>query len=70
MTQTLTFSLSGLHCVSCGINIDNTLEDLVGVLSSQTNYPKSQTKVEFESTKITSNKIVKTIKSLGYNVLE
>lgn len=70
MNQTITFSLSGLYCVSCGLNIDNTLEDLPGVSSSQTNYPKSKVKVEFDSKKTTSDKIVKTIKSLGYNVLE
>ncbi|MFH0942799.1 MAG: heavy-metal-associated domain-containing protein [Candidatus Beckwithbacteria bacterium] len=70
MTQTATFSLTGLHCISCALNIDNTLEDLAGVVSSQTNYPKSQVKVEFDSQKITSVKIIKTIKTLGYDVLE
>jgi len=36
----------------------------------QTSYPKSQTKVEFDPQKITPVKLIKTIKSLGYNVLE
>ncbi|MBU1323566.1 cation transporter [Patescibacteria group bacterium] len=70
MNQTIIFSLSGLHCVNCALNIDNSLEDLPGVLKVQTNYPKSQTKVEFDPQKITPVKLVKTIKSLGYNVLE
>lgn len=70
MKQTIIFSLSGLHCVSCALNIDNRLEDLAGVSSAQTSYPKSQTKVEFDPQKITPVKLTKTIKSLGYNVLE
>ena len=70
MKQIIIFSLSGLRCVSCALNIDNSLEDLVGVNSAQTNYPKSQTKVEFDPQKITPVKLIKTIKSLGYNVLE
>lgn len=70
MKQIIIFFLSGLHCVSCALNIDNSLEELSGVINAQTSYPKSQTKVEFDPQKITPVKLIKTIKSLGYNVLE
>lgn len=57
--------IEGMHCVSCAINIDFVLEDL-GVKSSKTNYAKSQTEVEFDPEKISLQKIVKAIKSIGY----
>jgi len=64
----LTLKLSGLHCVSCSLSIDGELEDLPGVKSSNTNYAKSESKVEFDEQKISQEKIISTIEALGYEV--
>lgn len=65
-TETITLSLSGMHCTSCAVNIDLALEDLPGVIDSKTNYPKSQTKISFDPEKIQIKQIVAEIEELGY----
>lgn len=66
--QTLSLNLSGLHCTSCAIDIDLTLEDLPGVTNSKTNYAKSLATVEFEPNKISPKEIIEQINKLGYKV--
>jgi P-type Cu+ transporter len=60
------FKISGMHCTSCAMNIDGTLEDIEGVKSSSTNFAKSIVEVEYDPTKLSEDKIIKTIKSSGY----
>jgi Cu+-exporting ATPase len=62
------FKISGMHCPSCGMNIDSALEELDGVLSSSTNYAKQITKVEYEPEKVTLDKMSEEIKKAGYTV--
>lgn len=35
-TRTVTVEITGMHCASCGILVDDCLEDVEGVLSSET----------------------------------
>lgn len=61
------FKISGMHCSSCCLNIDGDLEDLLkGVKSSNTNYAKSETEVEFDEEKVSVEKIIKSIENTGY----
>lgn len=64
----LSLKLSGLHCASCAVDIDLTLEDLPGVINSKTNYAKSTSVVDFEPDKISPEKIIEQITTLGYEV--
>ena len=34
--RTITIDITGMHCASCGILVDDCMEDLDGVVSSQT----------------------------------
>jgi copper chaperone CopZ len=34
--RTVTIAITGMHCASCGILVDDCMEDVDGVLSSQT----------------------------------
>ena len=63
------FKIKGMHCVSCSMNIDGTLEELSGVMSANTSYAKSETKVEFDKQKTNEQKIKQAILALGYKVL-
>lgn len=67
-TETIVLNLSGMHCTSCAVNIDLALEELPGVIGSRTNYPKSQTRVDFDPEKIKMKQIVAEIEKLGYKV--
>lgn len=67
LTQ-LSWSLSGLHCTSCAVNIDLTLEDLPGVKSANTNYAKSEVRVTFDPKQVSESTIKSSIEGLGYKV--
>lgn len=60
--------IDGMHCVSCSLNIDGTLEDLDGVFESKTSYAKGETKVVWDPEKMTEKKLKNAIISLGYSI--
>lgn len=61
--------ISGMHCISCAMNIDGELEDTQGVKESTTNYVKAQTEVKFDPGKITEKKVIEIIKKVGYTAI-
>jgi Cu+-exporting ATPase len=66
----LVLKLTGLHCSSCAVNIDLSLEDLDGVVNSKTNYARSTSVVDFDPEKINPEKIIAEITKLGYKAKE
>lgn len=60
--------LSGLHCTSCAVNIDLTVEDIPGVKNSDTNYAKSESEVTFDPAQTNIKAIKNAIHNLGYQV--
>ena len=69
--HTISFKLSGLHCTSCAVNIDLSLEELEGIINANTSYQKSQVQVQYNPEKIDPKKIQKVLSDLGYeSVLE
>lgn len=67
MAKKKVFKITGMHCVSCAMNIDGELEDTEGVKKAVTNYAKQRTEVEFEEEKITEIKIIEVIERVGYS---
>lgn len=63
------FKISGMHCSSCAMDIDGTLEDRDGVKESRTSYAKAETEVKFDPSKIKESAIKKLISSTGYNII-
>ena len=66
MNQKLTFKITGMHCGSCAMNIDGELEDTGKIISVSTSYPKTETTVEFDPSKISEEEIKEIIKKVGY----
>lgn len=64
--KTQTFTITGMHCTSCALNIDFDVEELKGVKESKTHYAKSQTTVMFDETIVSEKDIISVIKKLGY----
>ena len=60
------FKITGMHCTSCAFNIDGELEDTDGVEEANTNYAKAETEVKFDPEKVSVDKIIKLIKTVGY----
>lgn len=67
-TESTTLKLSGLHCTSCAVNIDLSLEDLPGVIESKTNYQKSESTISYDPEKTNLKAIQKEIQNLGYQI--
>lgn len=67
--QTITLKLSGLHCASCSLNIDDELESTPGVLKSSTSYAKQVSEVNYDPAVIKLPTIRAAIENLGYKVL-
>ncbi len=66
---TITLKLSGLHCASCSLNIDDELESTPGVISSNTSYAKQTSVVTYDPTITNPSALRSLIEKLGYKVL-
>lgn len=60
------FAVSGMHCASCGMLIDDVVEDLDGVRRSQTKLRPAQTTVVYEPARCTADDILAAITEAGY----
>lgn len=67
-TTTLELNLGGLHCTSCATNIDLELEDLPGVIESNTNYQTQKSVLKIQPDNVKLDQIKSIIKKLGYQV--
>lgn len=66
MATTHVFEVSGMHCGSCALLIDDALEDLPGVLSTQTTVKPGRATVELDLSRTSSDDVVRMIEELGY----
>ncbi len=62
----ISLQVEGMHCVSCGLNIDGTLEDIPGVHKAQTDYARGETRIQFDESQVNVQELTKAIKKLGY----
>lgn len=67
--EKITLKLSGLHCTSCSLNIDSDLEELNGVISSNTSYAKQESTIIYDPKIVTPASFKTTIEKLGYTVV-
>lgn len=66
---TITLQLSGLHCSSCSLNIDGELEELTGVISSNTSYASQKSIITYDPTLVDPNAFRPMIEALGYKIV-
>lgn len=64
---TLIWTVSGMHCSSCGILIDEALEELDGVDTATTSLRRKTTTVSFDPARCDTEQIVATIAEVGYH---
>jgi P-type Cu+ transporter len=60
-----TFHITGMHCASCAVNIQNQISEVEGIKNSSVNYANEQATVEFEG-ELPAEALSKAISSLGY----
>lgn len=64
--STLVLAVAGMHCGSCGMLIDEAVEDLPGVRTSSTDMRAQRTTVELDGTGATPVEVVAAIEAEGY----
>jgi copper chaperone len=62
---TYDFTVQGMHCASCGLLIDDHVEDVPGVISSQTSTRSNRTTVQ-ASTWCLPEAVIAAIAEAGY----
>ena len=63
---TLVFAVTGMHCASCGMLIDDAVEELDGVERCQTDARRGRTVVTADAAVATVDAIVAAIVEAGY----
>lgn len=63
---TLAFAVTGMHCASCGLLVDDAVEELPGVARSETDSRRGRTVVRADLATTTPDDIVAAIAEAGY----
>ncbi len=64
--EKLELAIEGMHCGSCAVGIQMLVSQMEGVKSIEVSYEDKKGTVEFDSSKVTKEEIVKSIGELGY----
>jgi copper chaperone len=58
--------IQGMHCSSCGLLVDETLEELDGVIRSTTDVRRGRARIEFDVEVVSIEDLIAAIDELGY----
>ena len=61
--------ISGMHCATCAINIEESLGQIKDVSKVQVNFGTDTAHVEFDPTKVSLTELEKAVKTVGYDVV-
>ncbi len=64
--EKLELHIEGMHCGACATGIQMLVSGMDGVKSIFVDYDKKKGEVEFDSSKVTKDAIIKSIAELGY----
>jgi copper chaperone CopZ len=64
--QTIDLNTGGMHCGSCSMLIEMTVDDLPGVSLAKADYASGRTHVEFDPTEVSADEIIAAIVEFGY----
>ncbi|MBE7055970.1 MAG: heavy metal translocating P-type ATPase [Ruminococcaceae bacterium] len=60
------FNITGMSCAACQANITKNIEKLDGIKNTQVNLITNKMSVEFDEDKVSEEKIINTVISIGY----
>jgi Cu2+-exporting ATPase len=66
--ESITISVPTVHCGSCKLNIEESLEELAGVESSEVDLDAKQVTVTFDPSQTEQETLISTIEQAGYEV--
>jgi P-type Cu+ transporter len=62
--------IAGIVCVACITTIENALKEVPGVIDESINPVSAQAVIDYDPSVVTLEKIIQTIRSTGYNVMD
>ncbi len=65
--STVRLSTTGMHCRSCSMMVDMTLDELDGVVESKTDLANGETVVTFDPDVVTVDALIDAIRGAGYD---
>lgn len=60
------FTVNGMHCASCGLLIDETVEELDGVDRCETDVKRGRSRVTYDPDRVTVDAIAAAVVEAGY----
>ncbi|MEV0898156.1 cation transporter [Actinoplanes sp. NPDC049802] len=67
--STFTFTVTGMHCGSCGLLIDDALEETAGVHRAQTSVRDGRTVVDADPAVVAPATLLAVIETAGYQAV-
>ena len=64
--KTIDLNTGGMHCGSCSMLIQLSVEDLPGIASAAADYASGRTHVEFDEAQVSVDQIIAAIVEAGY----
>ncbi len=68
--EVVKFKIGGMHCSSCAVDIDLTLEEIRGIAESKTNFARGMAEIRYDPLLIGVKEIVNEIGKTGYKIIE
>lgn len=60
------YNITGMHCASCALIIENNLQKITGIKNARVNYATQKAMVEYEVNNTNDQKIIEAVKQAGY----
>ena len=64
-----TFSIKGIHCASCVVLLEDSLNKVDGVLKATVNLATEKATVVYDSNKVTDQNLAGAVSNVGYKAL-
>ena len=65
--STVHLKTTGMHCASCSMLVDLTLDDLDGVRNSKTDHASGDTVVDYDPEVVSVDSLIEAIRGAGYD---
>ncbi len=66
MNNKIVLDISGMHCASCALNIEQSLEKVAGVVSSRVNFASEKAYIEFDPGRLNVQDFIRVVEQAGY----
>lgn len=68
MSETKQVKVNGMHCNSCVLAVQNSLEDVDGIESAKADLESGNVEIELDSSKVTLEDIDEAVQDVGFEL--